>query len=248
VSQIRKAKQFGALHVKGTPVVLYNAWDTGSAKAIVDAGAAAVATSSWSVATAQGFEDGEDLPLALAEQIVGRIAQSVDVPVTVDFEGGYSDDDRKLASNISKLIDLGIIGINFEDRVVKGKGLYAIDRQAKRIAAIRHAAEQKGIPLFINARTDVFLGNSADVDEALERGKAYAAAGASGFFIPGLTDAGQIRRIAEEATLPVNVMVMEGVPSNDKLAKLGVARVSYGPIPYVETIEALQKRAGKLYS
>jgi len=248
VSQIRKAKQFGALHVKGTPVVLYNAWDAGSAKAIVDAGAAAVATSSWSVATAQGFEDGEDLPLALAEQIVGRIAQSVDVPVTVDFEGGYSDDDRKLASNISKLIDLGIIGINFEDRVVKGKGLYAIDRQAKRIAAIRHAAEQKGIPLFINARTDVFLGNSADVDEALERGKAYAAAGASGFFIPGLTDAGQIRRIAEEATLPVNVMVIEGVPSNDKLAKLGVARVSYGPIPYVETIEALQKRAGKLYS
>jgi 2-methylisocitrate lyase-like PEP mutase family enzyme len=248
VSQIKKAKQFAALHVKGTPVVLYNAWDAGSAKTIVDAGAEAIATSSWSVAAAQGYDDGEDLPLALAEQIVGQIAATVDVPVTVDFEGGYSDDDRKLASNISKLLDLGIIGINFEDRVVKGKGLYGVDRQAKRIAAIRHAADQKGIPLFINARTDVFLGHSADVDEALEREKAYAAAGASGFFIPGLTDAGQIRRIAEQATLPVNVMVMEGVPSNDRLAKLGVARVSYGPIPYVETMEALQKEAGKLFS
>jgi 2-methylisocitrate lyase-like PEP mutase family enzyme len=248
VSQTKKAKQFAALHVKGTPVILYNAWDAGSAKTIVDAGATAIATSSWSVASAQGYEDGEDLPLPLAEQIVERIAAAVDVPVTVDFEGGYSDDDRKLASNISKLLDLGIIGINFEDRVVKGRGLYDIDRQAKRIAAIRHAAERKGVPLFINARTDVFLGNSGDVDEALERAKAYASAGASGFFIPGLTEADHIRRIAEEAALPVNVMVMEGVPSNDKLAKLGVARVSYGPIPYIETMEALQKKAGKLFS
>jgi 2-methylisocitrate lyase-like PEP mutase family enzyme len=248
VSQTKKAKQFAALHVKGTPLILYNAWDAGSAKTIVDAGATAIATSSWSVASAQGYEDGEDLPLPLAEQIVERIAAAVDVPVTVDFEGGYSDDDRKLALNISKLLDLGIIGINFEDRVVKGKGLYDIDRQAKRIAAIRHAAERKGVPLFINARTDVFLGNSGDVDEALERAKAYASAGASGFFIPGLTEADHIRRIAEEAALPVNVMVMEGVPSNDKLAKLGVARVSYGPIPYIETMEALQKKAGKLFS
>jgi 2-methylisocitrate lyase-like PEP mutase family enzyme len=248
VSQLKKAKQFAALHVKGTPVVLYNAWDAGSAKLVLNAGAKAIATSSWAVAAAQGYEDGEELPLPLAEQIVGQIAASVDIPVTVDFEGGYSDDDRKLASNISKLLDLGIIGINFEDRVVKGKGLYDIDRQAKRIAAIRHAAEQKGITLFINARTDVFLGNGADVNEALEREKAYAAAGASGFFIPGLTDAGQIRRIAEEASLPVNVMVMEGVPSNDRLAKLGVARVSYGAIPYIEAMEALQKKAGKLFS
>ena len=248
MSQLKKAKQFAVLHVKGTPVVLYNAWDAGSAKVVLNAGAKAIATSSWAVAAAQGYEDGEQLPLPLVEQIVGQIAASVDIPVTVDFEGGYSDDDRKAASNISKLLDLGVIGINFEDRVVKGKGLYAIDRQAKRIAAIRHAAEQQGIPLFINARTDVFLGNSADVNEALEREKAYAAAGASGFFIPGLTDAGQIRRIAEEASLPVNVMVMEGVPSNDRLAKLGVARVSYGAIPYIEAMEALQKKAGKLFS
>ena len=170
MSQSRKAKEFAALHVKGTPVVLYNAWDAGSAKAIVDAGAKAIATSSWSVAAAQGFEDGEELPLAFAEQIVGRIAATVDVPVTVDFEGGYSEDDRELASNISRLLELGVIGINFEDRVVKGNGLYSIERQAQRIAAIRAAAEHKRIPFFINARTDVFLGNGDDVDEALAEG------------------------------------------------------------------------------
>ena len=100
VSQVKKAKQFTALHVKGAPVILYNAWDAGSARTIVDAGAEAIATSSWSVASAQGYEDGEDLPLRLAEQIVERIAAAVDVPVTVDFEGGYSDDDRRLGSNI----------------------------------------------------------------------------------------------------------------------------------------------------
>jgi 2-methylisocitrate lyase-like PEP mutase family enzyme len=180
--------------------------------------------------------------------MIGTIASSVDVPVTVDFEGGYSDDDHKLSSNISRLIELGIIGINFEDRIVKGKGLYDVDRQAKRIAAIRRAAEHKNVPLFINARTDVFLGNSANVEELLQREKAYAAAGASGLFIPGVTNVDQIRRIVEEATLPINVMVMEGVPSNDKLSKLGVARVSYGPIPYMETMEALQKKAVSIYS
>ena len=246
MNQVEKAKQFANLHVKGTPVILYNAWDAGSAKAVVAAGARAVATSSWSVAAAQGYSDGEAIPLSLVEQIIGRITASVALPVTVDFEGGYSDDDGQLAANVGRLLDLGVIGINFEDRVVKGKGLYAIDRQAARIAAIREVAKQKNVPLFINARTDVFLGQGNDVGDALRRAKAYATAGASGFFIPGLTEPTEIRRIAIEATLPVNVMVMEGVPSNDKLAKLGVARVSYGPIPYVEAMGLVQKNAQQL--
>ncbi|RTL79103.1 MAG: isocitrate lyase/phosphoenolpyruvate mutase family protein [Hyphomicrobiales bacterium] len=248
MGQLEKAEKFTALHVKGAPLILYNAWDAGSAKAIVKSGAQAIATSSWSVAAAQGYDDGENIPISVAEHVIGKIASSVEVPVTVDFEGGYSDDDHKLSSNISRLVELGVIGVNFEDRIVKGKGLYDIDRQAKRIAAIRRAAENSHVPLFINARTDVFLGNSADVDELLHREKAYAAAGASGFFIPGVTNADQIRRIVEETTLPVNVMVMEGVPPNDELSKLGVARVSYGPIPYIETLQALEKKATQIYS
>jgi 2-methylisocitrate lyase-like PEP mutase family enzyme len=250
MNQTEKAMRFAELHVKGAPLVLYNAWDAGSAKSILDAGAKAVATSSWAVAEAQGYRDGEAIPIAFAEQIIARIAATVDVPVTADIEGGYSEDDSELSDNVSRLLDLGVIGINFEDRVVQGAGLYAADRQARRIAAIRRAAERKGIALFINARTDLFLGQAPDhaqaVDEALDRAKAYAIAGASGFFIPGLQDDALIGRICECVTLPVNVMVMDGVPSINRLIELGVSRISYGPIPYIYAMTTLQQEAKKL--
>lgn len=253
MNQTEKAKRFAELHVKGSPLLLYNAWDAGSAKAVAEAGAKAIATSSWSVAEAQGYRDGEFIPIALAEQIVGQIAATIDLPVTVDFEGGYNgDNDDELAGNIARLLDLGVIGINFEDRVVKGAGLYGIRRQAERITTVRKTAQKKGVELFVNARTDLFLGQGRDeaqsVGEALERAKAYAAAGASGFFIPGLKKDELIGRICENVTLPVNVMVVDGVPSNDRLTELGVSRISYGPIPYIHLMAALRQDAEKILS
>ena len=252
MNQSEKAARFAALHVKGAPLLLYNAWDAGSAQSILDAGAKAIATSSWAVAEAQGYRDGEAIPVGLVEQIVARIAGTIDVPVTVDFEGGYSDDDTVLAENVSRILELGIVGVNFEDRVVQGVGLYAVDRQAHRIAAIRDAADKKGVNLFINSRTDVFLGQQGDpaqsVGDALDRAKAYASVGASGLFIPGLQDDALIGRICDGTALPVNVMVMDGVPSNERLAKLGVARISYGPIPYISAMKALKEDARKVLS
>jgi 2-methylisocitrate lyase-like PEP mutase family enzyme len=252
MNQMEKAKRFTELHIKGSPLLLYNAWDAGSAKSILDAGAKAIATSSWSVAAAQGYQDGEEIPIEFAERLVARIVSSIDIPVTVDFEGGYSENDGVLAGNISRLLDLGVIGINFEDRIVKGEGLYNIDGQALRIAALRKAAEKKGIALFINARTDLFLGQEGNpaefVGEALDRAAAYAAAGASGFFVPGLVDEGLIGRICEGVALPINIMVMDGVPSDDRLSKLGVARISYGPIPYIQAMSALQQEAKTVFS
>jgi 2-methylisocitrate lyase-like PEP mutase family enzyme len=252
MNQTEKAKRFAELHVKGAPLLLYNAWDAGSAKSIVEAGAPAIATSSWAVAEAQGYRDGEAIPIEFAEQIVARIAATVDLPVTVDFEGGYSDDDDELASNVARLLDLGVVGINFEDRVVKGSGLYDIARQAERIAVIRETAEVLGVDLFINARTDLFLGQGRDaaqsVGEAIDRAKAYAVAGASGFFIPGLVDAALIGRICDDVTLPINVMVMDGAPSNDRLAEIGVARISYGPIPYIRAMNGTKQEAKKVLS
>jgi 2-methylisocitrate lyase-like PEP mutase family enzyme len=252
MNQSEKAARFAALHVKGAPLLLYNAWDAGSAQSILDAGAKAIATSSWAVAEAQGYRDGEAIPVGLVEQIVARIAGTIDVPVTVDFEGGYSDDDTVLAENVSRILELGIVGVNFEDRVVQGVGLYAVDRQAHRIAAIRDAADKKGVNLFINARTDLFLGQQGDpaksVGDALDRAKAYASVGASGLFIPGLQDDALIGRICDGTALPVNVMVMDGVPSNERLAKLGVARISYGPIPYISAMKALKEDARKVLS
>ena len=247
MNQTDKAKCFAELHVKGKPLLLYNAWDAGSAKAILAAGATAIATSSWSVAEAQGYRDGEAIPIELAERIIERIAATIEAPVTVDFEGGYSEDDGELADNISRLVDTGVVGINFEDRVVNGSGLYSVDRQARRIAAIRKAAEKKGVDLFINARTDVFFEHGEDaaqaVGEVLDRAKAYEAVGASGFFVPGLVDDALIGRICEGVSLPLNIMVMEGVPSNARLAERGVARISYGPIPYIRAMKELEQEA-----
>jgi 2-methylisocitrate lyase-like PEP mutase family enzyme len=247
MNQTDKAKCFAELHVKGKPLLLYNAWDAGSAKAILAGGAKAIATSSWSVAEAQGYRDGEAIPIELAERIIERIAATIEAPVTVDFEGGYSEDDGELADNISRLLDTGVIGINFEDRVVKGSGLYSVDRQARRIATIRKAADKKGVDLFINARTDLFFEHGEDaaqaVGEALDRAKAYEAVGASGFFVPGLVDDALIGRICEGVSLPLNIMVMEGVPSNARLAERGVARISYGPIPYIRAMKELEQEA-----
>jgi 2-methylisocitrate lyase-like PEP mutase family enzyme len=250
MTQHDKAARFTQAHVKGNPLRLYNAWDAGSAKAVAAAGAQAIATSSWAVAAAQGYGDGEELPFALLEQLVARIAATVELPVSADFEGGYSEDDGTLAAYMARLLDVGVIGINFEDRIVKGSGLTSLDRQAERIGVLRRTAEEKGVPLFINARTDLFLGqpgNPADsVEDALDRARAYAAAGASGFFVPGLIDAALIARICEQAPLPVNVMIMDGAPSVDRLAEIGVARISYGATPYIDAMAALESRAAAL--
>jgi len=252
-SSAEKATRFAELHVAGDPVLLYNAWDAGSAKAIVEAGASAIASSSWSVAEAQGFRDGEELPLDVAEQIICRIAAAVDVPVSADFEGGYSEDDAELADNAGRLFERGVIGINFDDRVVKGEGLYEVGRQADRIAAIRSAADQFSLEVFINARTDLFLGQGRDpeatVDEAIQRAEAYAAAGASGFFIPGLEEEeALIGRICQGQSLPVNVMVLGGTPTPSRLADLGVARISWGPLSYLNAMAGLRREAREALS
>lgn len=248
MNQIENAKTFASLHVGGKPIILYNAWDVGSAAAIVKAGAKAIATSSWAVAAAQGYKDGEELPIDALLQVASRIAANVDVPVTVDFEGGYTDDNDALAANIARLLDLGIVGINFEDRVVKGQGLYSIDRQAKRIEAIRKTADKAGISLFINARTDVFLGQTNDLEDAVKRSRHYASAGASGFFVPGLRDDEKIASVVAQSPIPVNVMMMEGVSPLSKLSELGVARVSYGNIPFVKAMAHLTADAEAVFS
>ena len=248
MSQAQKAQDFASLHVAGAPLVLYNIWDAGSAKAVVDAGAKAVATGSWSVAAAQGYSDGQAIPLDLLLQIASRIADTVDVPVTIDFEGGYAEAPDEVAANVARLIGTGAIGINFEDQVVGASGLHPTEFQCERIAAVRRASEAERVPLFINARTDLFLkekDRSRHPDlmaEAKVRTAAYAAAGASGVFVPGLVDRDLIGAICSAATVPVNVMMMGGAPSVGELAAAGVGRVSHGPGPYIEAMAALGDR------
>jgi 2-methylisocitrate lyase-like PEP mutase family enzyme len=228
-----KFEAFAALHVPGDPVILYNIWDVGSAQAVIRAGAKALATGSHPVADANGWPDGQGVPIDFALANAKRIADSTELPLTVDFEGAYSDDPDQGADNVVRLAAAGAVGCNFEDQVIGGEGLHPLTLQAERIAAIRRAV---GDQFFINARTDLYLKaqthDSALVDEAIERGKAFADAGASGFFVPRLADPQQVERIVKEVPLPLNLIAFPGAPPKADWAKAGVARISHGPHPH----------------
>ena len=246
MNQSEKARAFAALHIPGDPLVLFNAWDAGSARAVADSGAKAIATGSSSVAMANGFADGEALPMEFAIANAERIVGAVDLPVTVDFEGGYAADPAAVAANVARLAATGAIGCNFEDQIVGGEGLYPIEEQAQRIRAIR---AEVGSGFFINLRTDLFLKaessshDSALADAAIERGQAYADAGGSGFFIPGLGNLALVERICQAVQLPVNAMHFPGAPSGRQWADAGIARISHGPFPHMDLMKALTEMA-----
>lgn len=244
MASVEKSRLFRSLHVPGDPVILYNVWDAGSARAVAEAGAKAIATGSASVAAANGYGDGQALPLEFALANAERIVKAVDLPVTVDFEGGYAVAPEEVMRNVSLLASAGAIGCNFEDQVVGGEGLHPIAFQQERIRAARGATLSD---FFINARTDIFLKSrdhdEAMVDAAIERAHAYAEAGASGFFVPGLADLGLLRRVCEASPLPVNFMAFPGAPGAADVAKAGVARISHGPFPFKLAMAALKEAA-----
>jgi len=254
MNQKEKADAFKNLHVKGSPVILFNIWDAGGTRMIEQLGAKAIATGSWAVAAAHGFDDGEKIPLPLVLTNVKRIVDSVALPVTLDFETGYATDLPGLKENIRNVIAAGAIGINFEDRIIGADELQTIRDQSARIAAVREAADETSIPLFINARTDVFLKtypakhDEGQLDEALRRAEAYAEAGASGLFAPGLRDPELIEKLCERSPLPVNILVLSDTPPTKKMAQLGVARISYGSGPYRQMTQALTEAAQKAFA
>src|SRR3954463_16563543 len=161
-----KFEQFAALHIPGDPVILYNIWDVGSALAVVAAGASALATGSHPVADAHGYADGQQVPIEFALANAKRIADAVELPLTVDFESAYSNDPGQGAANVARLAATGSVGCNFEDQVIGGEGLHPLDLQVKRISAMRQAV---GDSFFINARTDLFLKTQTDDDALVNR-------------------------------------------------------------------------------
>lgn len=241
-----KFTQFAELHVPGRPLVLFNVWDVGSAQSVAKAGATAIATGSASVAMANGFSDGQQVPLEFALVNAKRIVDAVDLPVTVDFEGAYSADSHEGARNIVRLADTGAVGCNFEDQVVGGEGLHPIPVQAERIGAARAAV---GPNFFINVRTDLFLKAKQEVHdeamlgEAIARARAYAEAGASGFFVPMLGNLDFLSRLCTESPVPVNFMTYPGCPSNAEVAATGVARISHGPFPHMNLMARFEEMA-----
>jgi len=243
-------QRFAALHQSGNPVLLYNIWDVGSAKAVAEAGAPALATGSYAISEANGYRDGEEIPLNLYLDCTRRIVEGVDVPVTADFESGFAVDPARLADHAQYLAETGVVGCNFEDGEVGGAGLHPIADQAKRIAAV------VGSALWVNARTDLFFrrflagGDRNDrslLPETLERAAAYADAGAHSVFVPGPSDRDLIAEICDRSALPVNILMLPGTPDWPVLAEAGVARVSWGAGPWRKAMERLTGEAKALY-
>jgi 2-methylisocitrate lyase-like PEP mutase family enzyme len=243
-----KIEEFAKLHIPGTPLILFNIWDPGSAKAVSGAGAKAIATGSWGVACAAGYADGEKLPLDFAIDNLKRIQLVTDLPVTIDMEAGYGATDDEVGRSVTRAAAAGAVGINMEDKDPFTRVLFPVEQAASRVAA----AAATG--LFVNARIDVFiLTPAADhdaklVDQAVERAKAYADSGARGVFAPFLRDETLIARLCEKSPLPVNILMGEGIPNHGRLAELGVARISHGHGPWAAAMDWLAAEARKIYS
>lgn len=220
-----------SLHVPGTPLVLANAWDVASAKAVVAAGLPVVATTSGGIAATLGFEDHEGAPAEEMLAAAARIAGSVDVPVTVDAEAGYGMAPGDL---VEALLRLGAAGCNLEDTDHATGRLVDTGRHADRLAAMRQAAAERDYGLVINARIDVFLADGGAqpqrelLDEAVSRARSYRAAGADCVFPILLSDADVIAAFVDAAQAPVNILALPQAPPRAQLAQLGVARISYG--------------------
>ena len=219
------ATRFHALHADGL-LRLPNAWDAGSARLAHAAGARAIATSSAAVAWAHGWPDGDLLPVELLLQTVRAVAGATGLPVTIDIEGGYSDEPARVGELVTAVLAAGAVGINIEDGSKDPALLCA------KIAAARAAARAAGVDLFINARIDTWLRALAPagqrVGETLARAARYRAAGANGLFAPGVTDADEIAALVAGTDMPVNVLAWTGLPDAGRLQALGVRRLSAG--------------------
>lgn len=221
-----RARHFRSLYTADRPLVLPNAWNTASARIIAGAGARAIATTSAGVAWELGAADGDRLSRADALGLLARVTAAVDLPVTADIEGGYADTADGVADTIREVLAAGAVGVNIED------GPRTPEEHARRIAVARATADAQGVPLFVNARIDVYLGGigaePGRLEETLKRAAACLAAGADGIFVPGVVDEGTVRALARGIDAPLNVMTGPGAPGTAELAGFGAARISTG--------------------
>ncbi len=246
-----KAQAFRKMHDRSRILVLPNAWDAASARIIEEAGARAVATSSAGVANALGYPDGEVMPRAEMIAAIARIARVVHVPVTADIEAAFGRDAKEVAETIKLVVEAGAVGINLQDSSHEhGHPLHDLPVAVERIRAAREAAASAGVPIVINARTDVFLtaagAPESRFEEAVRRLNAYLDAGADSLFLPGVRDRDAIARAVKALKGPLNVLAGPGFPSVRELEQLGVARVSVGGWPSRVAMTVTRRVAAEL--
>lgn len=253
--QIRRAEVFRSMHEGRRILLLPNTWDVVSAKVYEREGFRAIGTTSAGIAASLGYADGQRMSLEENLMVCRRIANAVRVPVSVDLEAGYASCLDGLRHSIAAALECGAAGINLEDSAKAGcggggaDGLVDVDVQCERIAAARDAAARLGVPIFINARTDVYLGHGEPTADslaaAIERGRAYRRAGADCVFVPDMGALGEreIGSLAREIGAPLNLIAGARTPDVARLEQLGVARLSFGPRPMRATLHFLQVMA-----
>ena len=231
---MKSFETFLQLHAGPDPLLLGNIWDVNSAKLFEKAGYKAIGTSSQAVASSLGYEDGEHMPFDTLLQLARQVVKSVDIPVTIDIEGGFSRSAAGIIDHIEKLHDAGVAGINLEDTVVDGsRTLQPVTAFQKTLTSVANHLYRKNLKIFLNIRTDGFLLGMPDaLAETLGRVSGYTDAGVNGVFVPCITGIGDIKAVVAATDLPVNVMCMPSLPNFGELKAAGVRRISMGPFVY----------------
>jgi 2-methylisocitrate lyase-like PEP mutase family enzyme len=247
--QRERAEQFHKLHAGDKPLLLVNAWDAASARLFEQAGSPAIATTSAGLAWSLGYPDGEQLKTRDLIQSCERICRVVTTPVSVDIERGFGRTLAEISETVRSLLELGVVGVNIEDGVASGTSeLVTPAILADKISAIRAVADNVGIRLFINARTDTYFVPADDpiarYDETVRRAQIYIEAGADGIFVPGLEEIEEIARMTRDVARPLNIYAgYAGLPPVAALGRAGVRRVSLGCGPFQAALALVQRIA-----
>lgn len=225
-----KEIEFKNLHNQSNPLLICNVWDVASAKKAEKLNFQAIGTSSSAIAEMLGYEDGEKMFFSELEYIVKRITENTKIPLSVDLEAGYSREPLKIANNIKRLVNLGVVGINIEDSIVnKERTFINAEQFAKTLLEINKHLEEDNIDVFFNVRIDTFLlSHPNPVEETKKRIKLYEKSGINGVFVPCIEKEKDIKTIVKSTNLPINVMCMPNLPNFEKLHELGVKRISMG--------------------
>jgi 2-methylisocitrate lyase-like PEP mutase family enzyme len=250
--QAKKAALLKKLHHGPNILILANVWDAISARIVEEIGYPAVATTSAGVAATLGYPDGQRVSREEMLEAVARVARAVEVPVTADMEAGYGTSPEEMADTALAVIEAGAVGLNLEDITGDDESSQvALELQIEKILAIREASASAGVPLVINARTDVYLKPIGPPEtrfgRTVERLGAYAKAGADCVFAPAVKDAETIRKLVKAVEAPLNILLMPGAPNLNELEKLGVARASIGSGLMRATLGTARKLAKMMY-
>jgi 2-methylisocitrate lyase-like PEP mutase family enzyme len=249
----QKAGKLRALHRRGHPLVLVNAWDAATARIFEKVGSEAIATTSAGIAFESGYPDGQKISRERMLEAVARICAAVSVPVTADMEAGYGDTPEEIHRTAVGVLEVGAVGLNLEDGTGRPEAPLADPAlQVEKIRAVVAAGRLHGVPIVLNARTDVYLRQvgpeAGRLAEAIRRGEAYRGAGADCVFVPGVTDPAVIGALVKQLACPINVLAVAGSPSIAELARLGVARVSLGSGPMRAAMTQMQRLVEEVLS